>query len=76
MVILLSNLNSTRQSSAVPTSLGRISTEPPERLREQVEEYHILDFSNWEDRASFERMYRRLIEGLDLFYKKKGYERA
>jgi hypothetical protein len=44
----------------------------PERLREQIKEYHILDFSNWEDRDCFARMYRRLVEGLDLFYKKEG----
>jgi hypothetical protein len=43
----------------------------PERLREQIEEYNILDFSNWGDKASFERMYRRLVDGLDLFYQKK-----
>lgn len=43
----------------------------PERLREQVMEYHILDFSTWNDEASFQRMFLRLIEGLDLFYSKK-----
>ena len=41
----------------------------PERLREQIEEYNILDFSNWEDEAYFQRMFTRLIDGLDLFYK-------
>jgi len=41
----------------------------PERLREQIEEYHIMDFSEWEDAAHFERMFIRLIDGLDLFYK-------
>lgn len=41
----------------------------PERLREQIEEYNILDFSNWEDFDYMRRMFMRLIEGLDLFYK-------
>jgi len=40
----------------------------PERLREQIEEYNILDFSNWHDKASFERMFGKLLEGLNLFY--------
>lgn len=44
----------------------------PERLREQVEEYNILDFSQWHDGEHFGRMYRRLLEGLDLFYRKEG----
>lgn len=42
----------------------------PERLREQVMEYYILDFSDWRRRDSFDRMYRRLLEGLDLYYRK------
>lgn len=41
----------------------------PERLREQIEEYNILDFSNWEDFDYMRRMFTRLIEGLGLFYK-------
>lgn len=41
----------------------------PKRLREQVEEYRILDFTNWQDDAHFERMAGRLLEGLNLFYK-------
>ena len=41
----------------------------PERLREQITEYNILDFSNWRDGISLQRMFTRLIEGLDLFYK-------
>jgi uncharacterized protein YjbI with pentapeptide repeats len=41
----------------------------PERLREQIMEYNILDFSAWQDEAFFRRMAARLIEGLDLFYK-------
>jgi uncharacterized protein YjbI with pentapeptide repeats len=41
----------------------------PERLREQIMEYNILDFSAWQDEAFFRRMSGKLIEGLDLFYK-------
>lgn len=40
----------------------------PERLREQIMEYNILDFSNWQDEAYLDRMYRKLLAGLDLFY--------
>jgi uncharacterized protein YjbI with pentapeptide repeats len=41
----------------------------PERLREQIMEYNILDFSKWNNKDSFQQMFNRLIEGLDLFYK-------
>jgi hypothetical protein len=41
----------------------------PARLREQIMEYHILDFSKWKDEEEFGRMFRKLIDGLDLFYK-------
>lgn len=41
----------------------------PERLREQIMEYHILDFSDWKNEDTFRRMFGRLIDGLDLFYK-------
>jgi hypothetical protein len=41
----------------------------PERLREQIMEYNILDFANWQDAAFFGRMFGKLIDGLDLFYK-------
>ena len=41
----------------------------PERLREQIMEYNILDFSAWEDEDQFRRMFGRLIDGLDMFYK-------
>jgi hypothetical protein len=44
----------------------------PGRLREQITEYHVFDFSGWGDDESFGRMYRRLVEGLDLFYRKEG----
>ena len=41
----------------------------PARLREQIMEYHILDFSKWKDEGEFAKMFRKLIDGLDLFYK-------
>jgi uncharacterized protein YjbI with pentapeptide repeats len=41
----------------------------PARLREQIEEYNILDFSDWQDADYMRRMFTRLIEGLGLFYK-------
>lgn len=41
----------------------------PERLKEQIMEYNILDFSKWMEPSSFRRMFHRLVEGLDLFYK-------
>ena len=43
----------------------------PERLREQIMEYHILDFSKWEDGEEFGKVFKKLIDGLDLFYKEK-----
>jgi uncharacterized protein YjbI with pentapeptide repeats len=42
----------------------------PKRLMEQVMEYNILDFSAWEDDEKFEGMFRKLIDGLELFYKR------
>lgn len=41
----------------------------PERLREQIMEYNVLDFSGWKDEDNFRRMFSRLLDGLDLFYK-------
>jgi uncharacterized protein YjbI with pentapeptide repeats len=41
----------------------------PERLREQIMKYNILDFSAWQDEAFFRRAFAKLIDGLDLFYK-------
>jgi hypothetical protein len=41
----------------------------PERLREQIMEYNVLDFSNWQNPDYMRRMFTRLIEGLGLFYK-------
>jgi uncharacterized protein YjbI with pentapeptide repeats len=41
----------------------------PERLREQIMEYNILDFSAWQDGTFFRQAFGKLIDGLDLFYK-------
>ena len=34
-------------------------------------EYNILDFADWEDKSAFEGKFAKLLNGLDLFYKKK-----
>jgi len=39
------------------------------RVMEQIREYNILDFSAWNDDRKFDGMFRRLIDGLELFYK-------
>ncbi len=39
-------------------------------LMDQVKKYNILDFSMWQDDDKFNAMFGRLVEGLDLFYKK------
>jgi hypothetical protein len=41
----------------------------PKRIMEQIMEYNILDFSEWQDDVNFEEMFRKLIDGLELFYK-------
>jgi len=41
----------------------------PERLREQIEEYHILDLLRLADEAFFRQAFGKLIDGLDLFYR-------
>lgn len=41
----------------------------PKRVMEQIMEYNILDFSAWEDDVKFDEMFRKLIDGLELFYK-------
>jgi hypothetical protein len=43
----------------------------PERLREQIMEYNILDFSKWIDEVEFTRMFGRMVDGLNLFYNKE-----
>lgn len=42
----------------------------PERIKEQIMEYNILDFSNWEDDAKLDVMFKKLVNGLDMFYKR------
>ena len=42
----------------------------PKRLMERIMEYNILDFSEWEDDSKFDGMFRKLIDGLELFYKR------
>lgn len=44
----------------------------PARLQEQIREYNILDFSNWKKGNDLDVKFRKLIEGLDLFYKVKN----
>ena len=46
----------------------------PARLREQIEEYLILDFSAWEDRTTFEAQFDKLLRGLRIFYEEEGAE--
>jgi hypothetical protein len=41
----------------------------PKRILEQIMEYNILDFSEWQDNSKFDGMFRKLIDGLELFYK-------
>jgi len=41
----------------------------PKRVMEQIMEYNILDFSAWRDDSKFDGMFRKLIDGLELFYK-------
>ncbi len=45
----------------------------PKRIMEQILEYNILDFSEWQDDFKFEGMFRKLIDGLQLFYKDKSH---
>jgi uncharacterized protein YjbI with pentapeptide repeats len=49
---------------------GWKSSRWPQRVMEQVMEYNILDFSNWEDESTFQTKFTKLLSGLDLFYKK------
>lgn len=40
----------------------------PSRLREQVQEYNILDFSRWSDSEEFIRVFERLLHGMTIYY--------
>ena len=46
-----------------------MSAKWPTRLMEQIKEYNILDYSKWEDDKSFEKVFNKMINGLDMFYK-------
>ena len=41
----------------------------PARIKEQIMEYNILDFSAWNQEAQFKKLFTKLIDGLDMFYK-------
>lgn len=41
----------------------------PQRIMEQVMEYNILDFSQWQDEKAFGKIFVKLLDGLQLFYK-------
>ncbi len=41
----------------------------PARLREQIEEYQVLDFSEWQDEDKLRKQFANLLNGIDLFYK-------
>jgi len=45
----------------------------PKRVMQQIMEYNILDFSAWNDDAKFEVIFRKLLDGLELFYKDKSH---
>jgi uncharacterized protein YjbI with pentapeptide repeats len=40
----------------------------PGPLRQQIETYHILDLSNWSDDSFFDRQFKKLLDGLGVFY--------
>ena len=40
-----------------------------QRLMRQVKKYNILDFSKWQDKSTFGTTFKKLIDGLQLFYK-------
>ena len=46
----------------------------PERLKEQIMEYNILDFSGWEEDESMKGLFDKLLKGLKLFYRDAGEE--
>ena len=40
------------------------------RLRDQIEKYHILDFSKWEEEDLFDSEFGKLKSGLGIYYPK------
>jgi uncharacterized protein YjbI with pentapeptide repeats len=63
----------TKRDVLCPIALDNSLENSPwsEITMEQVKKYNILDFSEWEDDEQFEKMFVRLIDGLNLFYKKE-----
>jgi hypothetical protein len=43
----------------------------PGPLRHQIENYHIVDFSSWQDVSFRRRQFKKLVEGLSRFYSPK-----
>lgn len=41
----------------------------PKRMMEQIMEYNILDFSDWQNEVTFKHTFNKLIDGLELFYR-------
>jgi uncharacterized protein YjbI with pentapeptide repeats len=41
----------------------------PARLMDQIKEYNILDYSNWNDNEAFGQAFNKMLSGLDMFYK-------
>ena len=41
----------------------------PKTIMEQIKEHSILDFSDWKDKSKFESTFRKLLDGLELFYR-------
>ena len=44
----------------------------PGPLRRQIEDYHVLSFSDWKKTKSLDRQFAKLLEGLRLFYPAAG----
>lgn len=42
----------------------------PKTIVEQIKQHSILDFSDWKDKSKFESTFRKLLDGLELFYRK------
>ena len=42
----------------------------PKRVMEQIMEYNVLDFSEWRNEGKLDGMFHKLIDGLELFYKR------
>jgi hypothetical protein len=60
-----------RRDVLCPVALDETWKSSPwsKHIMEQVMEYNILDFSKWKDDSEFQDRLRKLIDGLELFYK-------